>query len=73
MAIYKPLKDPNQERGVPFQVLLKPSDVNYAKLGGAKNMASALREGLAPYVKLGKERSGIIDAQNPPKKPRMEL
>ena len=62
-----------KERGVPFQVLLKPSDVEYAKLGGAKNMAAACREGLAPYIKLGKERMGIIVAANPPKKPRMDL
>jgi len=63
-----------KERGVPFQVLLKPSDVEYAKLGGAKTMAAACREGLAPYIKLGKERMGVIDAINQPQnKPRMEL
>jgi len=64
---------PVKERGVPKIALIKQSDVELAKLGGMVSFTAAAREGMAPYVKLGKERTGVIDAANPPKKPRMEL
>jgi len=85
---YVHTKDPNHERGVPFQILLKPSDVAYAKLGGTKTVAGACREGLAPYVERGKLIAAVDPTLAPlspkalvptqpivrnPNKPRMEL
>jgi hypothetical protein len=64
---------PEKERGVPFMVLLRPGDLQYAKIGGATSAAAACREGLAPYIRLGKLRMNVVDPEAAPKKPRMEL
>jgi hypothetical protein len=62
--------DPNYERGVMQAVLIKPSEMEYARIGGLVVFSAAAREGLAPYIKLGKIRAGVL---KPDEKPRMEL
>jgi hypothetical protein len=48
-------KNPDKERGVAHTVLILPSDLKYARIGGMRNLSAAARDGLAPYIKVGKE------------------